>query len=73
MKIYVEGNYKRHNVVSINAKGERGNLWITKRQYASAMRRLGLSSSDYLRLAPVCKDGGNVMVYNNDKDYAIIT
>jgi len=73
MKIYVEGNYKRDHVTAINAHGDAGNVWITKRQYQSAAHRLGLADGDFLRLAPVGdNDPGSVMVDNDGRDYAII-
>ena len=73
MKIYVEGNYNRDKATAINAHGDAGNVWITKRQYKLATRRLGLADGDFLRLAPVGdNDPGSVMVENNGRDYAVI-
>ena len=73
MRIYVEGNYNRDAAVAINAHGENGNVWITRRQYDSATKRLGLADGDHLRLSPIGdNDPGSVIVDDNGRDFAII-
>lgn len=73
MKIYVEGNYDRSETISINAKGDMKNAYISKRQYQSAKTRLGLIEGDYLRLAPVGdNDPGEVLVLDGDNPWAVI-
>ena len=49
--IEVTGDYDKSETTNIRAHvNSIGNLWISKRQYAAAMRRLRLAKGDCLRL-----------------------
>jgi len=74
MRICVSGNYKRGATVQVNAHGRPGRLWITRRQYQSAARRLALVDGDFLRLAPCGNDPqGDVLVYGTDGVWGVIS
>lgn len=72
MRVYLTSR-GTDNVVQVNVHGTDGAYWISKRQYDSALARLGAPEGDYLRIAPVGNDPGSILVRGRgDNPVAVI-